>query len=100
MEQMTIDQQIKLTEQYTYLWRGLMPAIGIPEQDTILFWVGKYSEDIIVLAFNRTARKVRRLRDTAESMTLLDAVKYATSVMTHETLNERKFPKTIAEVTA
>jgi predicted helicase len=90
---MTIDQQVKLAEQYTYLWRGLMTTIGIPEQDTILFWAGKYEEAVIVQAFNRTARKARRLRDSAEPMTLLDAVKYATSVMTHEMLNERQFPQ-------
>jgi hypothetical protein len=87
----TIEQQLARLEQLTFLWRGLMPAIGIPEQDTLLFWAGKYPENIIVLAFNRTARKVRRLRGTAESMTLLDAVRYATSVMTHEILNEHQF---------
>jgi hypothetical protein len=97
---MTIDQQVKLAEQYTHLWRGLMPTIGMPEQDTILFWAGKYEEAVIVQAFNRTARKVRRLRHTAESMTLLDAVKYATSVMTHEMLNERRFSTNTTGVTA
>jgi len=93
---MTIEQQIARLEQYTFLWRGLMPALGIPEPDTLLFWVGKYPEETIVQAFNRTARKVRRLRDTAEPMTLLDAVKYATSVMTHEMLNQRQFPTSTA----
>jgi hypothetical protein len=90
---MNIEQQLAKADQFTCLWKGLMPSVGIPEQDTLLFWAGKYTEDIIVQAFNRTARKVRRLRDSAQPMTLLDALKYATSIMTHEMLNEHSFTK-------
>jgi hypothetical protein len=96
---MTTQEQLSLADQYANLWRGLLPQDGAPPLDQFLYWSGKFPEELVVRGINRAARKVRKLRDTTTPMTLDAAIRYASSVMTHEMLNERRFSTNTTGVT-
>jgi hypothetical protein len=89
---MTIAEQLNRAEQYRALWVALMPEVQQPSTDQFLLWAGQHSEDLVSRGVNRAARKSRKLRDTSEPMTTLDAVRYASSVMKNESIGSRSHP--------
>jgi hypothetical protein len=89
---MIVNEQSSLAQQLEFLWKGLLPNIGVPDASQFFYWAGKYPEELIVTGINRAARKARKLRDTESPMTLVEAIQYASSVMRNENLGFRKFP--------
>jgi hypothetical protein len=87
---MTVTQQIEAAEQYSMLWRALMPESEAPGTDQFLLWAGQHPDAIASRGINRAAAKVRKMRDTPTPMTLDDAIRYAASVMKNESLGIRR----------
>ena len=88
---MTVTEQMTKAPEYAELWRTLMPDCDEPGVDQFGLWAGQYPEHIIVRGVNRAAAKRRKLRDTSRPMTAQEAVRYASSVMKHESLGIRRF---------
>lgn len=89
---MNVNHQLRLATNYGALWQQLMPEMDAPGRDQLLLWAGTHPEDRVVHGINRAARKSRKLRDTASPMSLIDAVRYASSVMRNEKCGYRRFP--------
>jgi hypothetical protein len=87
---MTVAEQMDAANQYASLWKLLMPAFESPGIDQFIFWAGRYSDALVSRGINRAAGKFRKLRNTPESMSLEDAIKYASSVMRNESLGIRR----------
>ena len=82
---MTVQQQMTTAEQFTELWKALLPDCAMPTRQQFLIWAGTYSDDLVSRGINRAAAKVRKMRDTSP-MSTDDAIRYATSVMKNEFL--------------
>lgn len=87
---MTVANQMEAAHQYAQLWAALMPDFELPATDQFTLWAGQYPDEIVSRGINRAAGKRRKLRDT-RPMTLIEAVRYASSVMRNEALGVRKF---------
>lgn len=88
----SIEQQLLTAEKCSQLWALLMPTLIPPDQAQFLVWAGMYEEPTVVRALSRAAAKVRRTQGTTSPMTDIDAVRYASSVMRHETMGVRQVP--------
>jgi hypothetical protein len=83
---MTVLQQMTSAEQFTELWRVLMPDLEPPDLQQFLLWVGTHSDELVSRGINRAGAKARKLRGTVGAMSGHDAVRYAASVMKNESL--------------
>jgi hypothetical protein len=83
---------MNLAREFGELWGALFPDFGTPNRDQLLLWAGTHPQARVVHGINRTAKKARKLRDTACPMSLTDAVRYASSVMKNEKCGFRRFP--------
>ena len=88
---MTVSEQKTSAAEFMELWQALMPGTAVPGQDQFLVWAGIYTNGQVSRGINGAARKLRAMRNVSRSMTPVDIAKYATSIMKHESLGQRRF---------
>jgi hypothetical protein len=87
---MTITNQLAAAQAYADLWLALAPGAETPPMSQFILWAGQHREAQIARGINRAAAKSRTMQARGTPMSIEDAARYASSVMRHESLGERK----------
>lgn len=86
---MTIQQQMSAADEFTELWKALMPEPEIPDRQQFLLWSGTYNSELVSRGINRAAAKARKMKNTETPMSAGDTIRYASSVMKNELLGRK-----------
>jgi hypothetical protein len=87
---MTITNQLAAATEYAALWQAMTPGAEIPPMSQFIVWAGQHKERPVVRGITRAVAKARAMQSAGTPMTVDDAARYASSVMRHESLGERK----------
>lgn len=87
---MTVQQQMTAATSFTELWKAIMPDLEAPNRQQFLLWAGMYSEELVSRGISRAAAKSRRMSQSGATMTVDEAIRYASSVMKNELLGIRR----------
>lgn len=85
-------QQLRVADNLTDLWTGLLPDYPAPTRAQFLEWAGMASEEIASHAVNRAARKARReQQQTRVPMTAERLGRYVTGIVRNEREGRHNF---------
>lgn len=90
---MMVSEQMTSAAEFMELWQALMPGTTAPGKDQFLVWTGIYTSEQVSRGINGAARKLRAMHNVSRSMTNDDVARYASSIMKHEALGQRRFEK-------